>query len=158
MRQSNQLVGEDNRGRPAANVLLAAVLLLVTTAWLIAYATGKLTSMIELLHPYLPGWFSLVNALLVPVTGALAALRSVPFRANFLFVLVMLAQASLLGLTMQDHPVVKAAVTIFLYYEAFILIPRWNHRIVETAKGRNVLSLQQPNTSANNQEDRKTKG
>lgn len=159
MRQSNELVGEANRGPQAMNVLLAAILVLVTGAWLIALATGKLASMRALVRPHLPAWFSLANALLLPITSALAALRSIPFRVNFLFAVAMLAQASLLGLTAQDHPIINAAVTIFWYYEAFILVPRWNHRIAKNAKARSLLGLQQPGASAiNNREDRKTKG
>jgi len=50
MRHSSQSMSEAHRGQAAANVRLATVLLPVTAAWLIAYATGKLTPMIELLH------------------------------------------------------------------------------------------------------------
>jgi len=139
-------MGEPHRDPQSMNILLAAILLLVTAAWLIALATGKLASMRGLVRPYLPAWFPLANALLLPLTCAIAGLRVIPFRVNFIFAIGMLGQASLLGLETDKHPVVSFAVTIFLYYEAFVLIPRWNHRIVETTRGPNVLGLKQPKT------------
>jgi len=142
MREPSQIEAETRIEHEAdTNVILAATLILATVLWMVALATGKLAWISQLVRPYVPKWFSLANALLVPITCALAALRSVAFRANFLFALAMLAQVSLLGLTAQDHPVVKASVTVFMYYEAFVLIPRWNRRILEKGREGRVLNI-----------------
>ncbi len=148
--------GATDTGRESVNVLLAGFLLLALALWLIALTTGKLAAIRQLVHPYLPTWFSVANALLVPVTGALVALRSIPFRVSFFFGLAFLAQVSLLGVTAQDYPVVKAMVTVFLYYEAFVLIPNWNRRILERTRGGSVLGLERPSIPAiNSRGDRK---
>jgi hypothetical protein len=117
------------------NVLLSAGLVLFVTIWLVALISGKLASTEEALRPHLPSWFSLVNALIIPVTYAFAASRLISFRLSLFFGVAMLVQLSLFGLTSHDHPAVKIAVTVILYYESFVLVPRWNRRILERRSG-----------------------
>jgi hypothetical protein len=150
MRKSGEIessqVSSEHQYQADLNVILAATLMLITILWLIAFATGKLEAMQQVIRPYLPSWFALANLLLVPITCVLAGARLVSFRMGFLFVLLFLAQLSLLGLSTQKYPVVRGFVTILLYYETFALIPKWNRRIVEKGRSASVLGLEQPRT------------
>jgi hypothetical protein len=123
------------------NVILAAALMLITILWLIAFATGKLTAMQQVIRPYLPSWFALANLLLVPITCVLAGTRFVNFRVGLFFILIFLAQLSLLGLSAEKYPVAKGLVTILLYYETFVLVPKWNRRILERGADNSILHL-----------------
>ena len=125
MRQSNQIEVR----RYSINVLLSAALILFGFLWLIALASGKVAAVGGVLRPYLPSWFLLANLLVAPITCALAGSRAVSFRIGVFFVLVFVAQLSLLGLSADTYPTAKALVIVLLYLETFVLIPRWNRRI-----------------------------
>src|SRR5690242_4494453 len=145
MHESNSVDGreplEDHAG--FLNLLLAAALLFLTFAWLIGWVVGWIPKMRRELGPHLPTWFPVVNLVLTPVTCALAGLRAIPFRAGFFVVLVFVCQVSLLGLSAENHPIANALVMVFLYYEAFVLVPRWNRRFVQATEGGSVLGIHQ---------------
>jgi hypothetical protein len=124
-------------------VVLASAILLYTTLWLVADVSGAFTWIKGELRPYLPAWFALVNALLIPVTEALSGLRLFSFKINLAFFMILTCQLVLLGLTVEKHPLVKGAVTIFLFYETFSLIPNWNRRFLERERKGRVLNLDQ---------------
>jgi hypothetical protein len=132
-----------NESEKSINVVMSATLVLFSFLWLIAFITGKTDALGQSLRPYLPSWFDLANLLLVPITAALAGLRLVSFRVGFLFVFLFFAQLSLLGLSSERYPSLKGAVVLFLYYEAFWLIPKWNRRILERGREGRVLNLDQ---------------
>jgi phosphate starvation-inducible membrane PsiE len=132
-----------NESEKSINVVMSAILILFGFLWLIAFVAGKTDALGQNLRPYLPSWFDLVNLLLVPITGALAGSRLVSFRVGFLFVLIFVAQLSLLGLSSEKYPLLKGGVVIFLYYETFLLIPKWNRRISEKSQEGRVLNLGQ---------------
>src|SRR6266850_7479309 len=121
MRESNSVDRreplEDDPGVP--NLVLAVALLLLTFAWLIGWAVGWIAKMRRELGLYLPTWFPVVNLELTPVTYALAGLRAMPLRVGFFVFLVFVCQASLLGLSAENHPIANAIVMLFLYYETF---------------------------------------
>jgi hypothetical protein len=117
--------------------------LLYGVLWLAADAFGLFAWVQAELRPYLPAWFVLFNALLLPVTEAFSGLRSFPFKINITFMFIFTLQLVLLGLTVENHPIVKGAVTIFLFYETFLLIPKWNRRILERGREGRVLNLDQ---------------
>ena len=134
-------VNPTDRGPEVANVILSVILLLVTVLWLVGFMTGKVAAMGQILRPYLPPWFLLLNLSVVPVTCALAGSRAVSFRTNFLFILAFVVQMSLLPLSGEKYPVPKALIVIFLYYETFVLVPKWNRRILERGRDASVLHL-----------------
>lgn len=101
------------------NAILAGLLLLFAALWLGAYMTGKLDTMQETLRPHLPSWFALANLLILPITCALAGSHSLSFRTGLIFVLIFVAQLSVLGLSAEKYRVAKGLVTVFLYYETF---------------------------------------
>jgi len=109
--------------------------------WFVAFATGKLEAMQQAISPYLPSWFALANLLLVPITCVLAVARFFSFRTGFFFILIFAAQMSLMGLSAQKYRVLEGLVVIFLYYEQFALIPKWNRRIRERGADSSILHL-----------------
>ena len=156
MRAPDQIeVDTSNQYSGCVSLVLAAILLVFGILCLIAFSTGKLAVMVNALHPYLPSWFALANLVSVPITCALAGSRLVGFRTNFLFIFIFVAQLSLLTISAEAYPIPKALITIFLYFESFLLLPRWNRRILESTKGHSVLGLEQSSTpTINSQEDR----
>lgn len=142
MRKPGQVTAEPQEGAvDVRSVALALVILLYTILWLVAEFTGTFAWVRGELRPYLPASFLLINVLLTPVTGALSGLRSLSFKTNLVFFLVLTLQLALLGLTAEKYPVAKGLVTIFLYYETFALIPKWNRRILERGTDSSILHL-----------------
>ncbi len=145
MRRSPQVMHEDksaNRESGGPNVLLAAILIFCGVLWLVAVMTGKLAWLRHILGPYLPTWFPLANLLLVPVTCALSGLRSIRFKISFFLILVFVFQLALMGLSAERYPGTTGLVTVFLYFETFILVPRWNRRLSEAGRSGSVLHLE----------------
>jgi len=135
MRARDQIEVDTSNQYPGyVNLALAAILLVFGVLWLIAFSTGKLAVMVHALHPYLPSWFALANLVLVPITCGLAGSRFVGFKTNFLFIFIFVAQLSLLTISAEAYPIPKALITVFLYFESFLLLPRWNRRILETTR------------------------
>ncbi|PYT86868.1 MAG: hypothetical protein DMG36_25935 [Acidobacteria bacterium] len=135
MRESNQIEARSY----LINVLLSVALIVFGILWLIAFASGKVAVIGGMLRPYLPSWFPLANLLLAPITCALAGSRAVSFRIGFFFVLVFVGQLSLLGLSADRYPTTKALFIIFLYFETFVLLPRWNRRMRQSGEAGTVL-------------------
>ena len=104
------------------------------------------------MRPYLPAWFPVANLLLVLVSGALAQLRSVSFRTNFIFIFVFGFQLALVPLSTERHPVAGALVTMLIYLETFVLVPKWNRRLEGNS---NILHLEDigRKSSLNDDED-----
>jgi hypothetical protein len=136
MRKSNQI---NIRPYPI-NVFLSAALMVFGIVWLVAFATGKVAVIQSTLRPYLPSWFPLANLLLAPITCALAGLRAIGFKIGLFFVLVFVAQLSILGLP-ADYPTPKALLVILLYFETFVLLPRWNRQRRQSAAPTTRLGL-----------------
>jgi hypothetical protein len=137
MRQSNQIEAHPY----SINVLLSAALILFGILWLIAFASRKVAVLGGVLRPYLPSWFPLANLLLTPITCVLAGSRAVSFRIGVFFVLVFVAQLSLLGLSTDKYPTTKALLIILLYFETFVLLPRWNRQMRQSGEAGTVLGL-----------------
>jgi hypothetical protein len=121
------------------NVAMSAILVLVSILWLVAFMSGKTAVMGQILGPYLPSWILLANLGAVPVTCALAGSRAVSFRTNFLFILIFLAQMSLLPLSGENYPIPKALAILFVYLETFLFLPKWNRRILERGQDGTIL-------------------
>lgn len=130
MRKSNQI---ETHPYPT-NVFLSAALLLFGIVWLIAFASGKVAIVEGILRPHLPSWFPLANLLLAPITCALAGSRATGFKIGLFFVLVFIAQLSLLGLSTDRYPTTKGLIVILLYFETFVLLPRWNRQMRQSAE------------------------
>ena len=143
MHTVSQISEREEEAVEVRQVAIASAILLYTVLWLVAYATGTFNHLQGELRPYLPGWFLVVNALLIPVTNAISGLRSFSRKVSLIFFLILSVQLALLGLTAEKYPIVKGSVTIFLYYETFLLIPNRNRRILEKGREGQVLNLDQ---------------
>jgi hypothetical protein len=134
---------QDDNARAALDVVLVAVMYLVTALWLVAFMAGGITRLGNVLRPYIPSWLLLANLLSVPITMALGQLRAVSFRASFFISPIFIAQMSLIGLSGEDYPLLKGIVMAFLFYESYILIPKWNRRSLDAQKGHTVLGIEE---------------
>lgn len=132
---------EEEEAPEVLNVAIAATVLLYTVLWLVGLVTGKFVWIRDWLRPYLPPWFLTANLLLTPVACALSGLKSLSLKTRFTSFLIFGFQLVILGLSAEKYPVMKALVVIFIYYEAFVLIPGRNRRFLEAQRGGTVLGV-----------------
>lgn len=149
MRSGNpvRIAGHYEGELPVRNVVIASAALVYGALWIIGAFTGALDGLRHVIRPYMPDWLALSILLLSPVTLALAELRTTGLVTSLMSAVVFGFQAAVMGLAARDHPVVSAMVTLFLYVEAFSLIPRLNRR----TSGKNqytTLNLEQSSQKA----------
>lgn len=114
-------------------VLLVFALYLYAFVWLVQSVLTKNIWLNNLFRPYLPDWGLLFVAFSAPVTLALIGLRSVPWKISILFAFVGCIQAGMFGLVGEKYRFVQGVVTAFVFFEAYVILPKWNRRITESA-------------------------
>jgi hypothetical protein len=115
-------------------VLAAFAVLLYTFLWLTQSILTRDFWLKDLFRPLLPNWALLAVAFTTPITCVLVGLRSIPWKTSLLASFVLSIQGALFGLVGEKYRFVQGAVTLFVYVEAFVILPRWNRRI-ESGKG-----------------------
>jgi len=107
-------------------VLLVFAVLLYTFVWVVQSILTRDLWLDNLLRPYLPGWALLAVGLSAPITVALVALRTIPWKISILFAVVLPVQGALFGLVGERYRLVQGAVTAFAFFEVYVLLPRLN--------------------------------
>lgn len=110
-------------------VLLVFALYLYAFVWLVQSVLTKNIWLNNLFRPYLPDWALLLVALSAPVTLALIGLRSVPWKMSIFFAFVGYIQVGLFGLVGERYRLLQGAVTLFAFFQVYVLLPRLNRRI-----------------------------
>ena len=110
-------------------LLVVFAIIVFTLIWLVQSILTRDFWLKNLFRPYLPGWALLVNAFTAPLTMALVGLRTIPWKATIALSFIMLLQASLFGLVGERYPWVQGGVTLFGYFEAYLLLTRLNRYI-----------------------------
>ncbi|MGC1618260.1 MAG: hypothetical protein WA765_07185 [Candidatus Acidiferrum sp.] len=122
-------------------VLLVLAVLLYTFVWLIQSILTRDLWFDNLLRPYLPGWALLAVGLSAPITVALVALRTIPWKISIFFAFLLPVQGGLFGLVGERYRLVQGAVTLFAFFEVYVLLPRINRRIEDRSIPRDGTVL-----------------
>jgi hypothetical protein len=112
--------------------------------WLILAITTRFVWLNNLLQPYLPGWALLVIGLTAPITLAFLGSSTTPWSTTRVLLFIVPLQGALFGLLAEKYRYVKIAVTAFVWVEAYFILPAWNRRVEDRARGSSVLGLEQP--------------
>jgi hypothetical protein len=141
---------EDREVTPRRMIAVGA-LLLYTTVWLAQAFITRDIWLNNLFRPYLADWAILLLAFSVPITAALAFLDAIPlgrgitfllsWRTNAFFAIILSIQAALFGLVGERYRWVQGGITLFLYLEAYFILPKLNRRIAEQKEDDTVLHL-----------------
>lgn len=148
MQPSKRLKAESEpQGDPVdpRKVLVVFAIYVYVLVWLVAGIGTRYTWLYNALRPYLPDWALLVIGLSAPLTLALVGLRTIPWKISMLFSLILPLQGALIGLVGEKFRYVQGAVTLFAFFEAYLILPRWNRYIEDRGKGGSVLGLEQVN-------------
>jgi uncharacterized protein YacL len=132
-------------------VIAVAALLLYTAIWLAqSFVTGD-KWLNDLVRPYLADWAILAIAFSVPITAALAWLDAIPlghgsafllsWRVNVFFAIVLSIQGALFGLIGERYRWVQGGMTLFLYLEVYLILPRLERRKAEQKQDGTILDL-----------------
>ena len=121
---SSNVEGPESR---AFLIYVAAVLL--GHLYVIGCFTGTFTQLQQAIGPYMPDWVALTILLLAPVTYALATLPSTGPGTGLALGIVFCCQTAIMSLAARQHPLLCALVILFLYVEAFSIVPRRNQRL-----------------------------
>jgi hypothetical protein len=128
-------------GADPRRVLLVFALYLYAFMWLVQSVLTKNTWLNNLFRPYLPNWALLILAFSAPVTLALIGLRSVPWKISILFAFIGFIQAGMFGLVGEKYRLVQGVITVFAFIEAYVILPKWNRRILEGKRDGTILHL-----------------
>lgn len=122
-------------------VLVVFLIYVYIFVWLIVGIFTKYTWLNNLLRPYLPDWALLVIGLSAPITATLVGLRAIPWKVTKVFLFILPVQGALFGLVAKKYPYVGGAVTVLLFFLAYLILPEWNRRILEREGHGTTLHL-----------------
>jgi hypothetical protein len=109
-------------------LIIPATLVILGFAWLGLLATGRLSELVRLVEPLIPGWFLSLNLLLIPtLTPFVITRRKYALSARILLVILFVFCFSMIQLSFQVHPRLAVAVTVMAYVE-WLLVAVWEKR------------------------------
>jgi hypothetical protein len=127
-------------------VLVVFAVYLYAFVWLIVGIATHFNWLNNLLRPYLANWTLLAIGLSTPITLAVVSLRSIPWKITRPFLFILPLQGALFGLIGEKYRYVQGAVTVFVFFEAYVILPEWNRRIIQSERNGGILGLDQPRT------------
>lgn len=111
-------------------IFMAAGVLFAVSLWLLLNVLGILPGWLKAIAPHVPGWLRVANLALAPILAAVVSLRiPIPPALRLLLSILFLVSISGLALAGEKYRWKIGLVILFLYVEAFWIIPKVNSRL-----------------------------